>query len=120
MLDLPHIAIGIVYLFFGTIGGIYALRTLNMLRSSPELRVQRGIWLPILMGTIFFAVAGFLHIAEHTFYEGYEIELLHEVFVVTGVSSFVVGVFQYSKMQISYVHLKTKVLEEAQVETAKT
>lgn len=117
MLDIPHIAIGIVYLISGTIGGIYALRTLKTLHNSPELKTQRGIWLPILVGTMFFAFGGVLHIAEHAILEGYEIGLLHEIFVVTGLSSFVVGVLRYSKTQLEYVYLKTKVLEETKVET---
>jgi len=69
---------------------------------------------------MFFAFGGVLHIAEHAILEGYEIGLLHEIFVVTGLSSFVVGVLRYSKMQTDYVHLKTKVLEQAQVETIPT
>ena len=116
MVDIPHIATGVVYLFFGSLGGIFALRTLNTLHKSPELKTQLGIWLPILVGTIFFAGGGFFHISEH-FFEGFEVELLHEIFLVIGLSSFVVGVVRYSKVQMEYVHLKTKILEEAQVET---
>ena len=117
MVDISHIPTGVVYLFFGTMGGIYALRTLNTLRKSPELKTQVGIWLPILVGTMFFAAGGFVHIFEHTLFEGFEVELLNEALIVIGLSSIVIGVMRYSKLQIEYVHLKTKVLDEAKVET---
>ena len=115
--DLPHIVVGIVYLLFGALGGFYALRTLIMLYKSPEmLRTQQRIWLPILVGIVFFTVGGFLHIAEHSSYGSPEIELLHEIFVVMGLAAFVIGVLRYSQLQMNYYSLKREGLKRVQFE----
>ena len=117
MFDLPHIALGIVYLIFGTIGGFYSLKTLILLHKSPEvLKAQKSIWLPILVGTVFFTIGGLFHIAEHTILDSYEIGLLHELFVVSGISAFVIGVFQYSRLQMEYYSLKREGLKVIQFE----
>jgi spore maturation protein SpmA len=80
------------------------------------LKTQRTIWLPILVGVVFFTVGGFLHIVEHSFYESAEIALLHEISVVAGLSAFVIGVLHYSQMQTDYHKLKSKVLARVQFE----
>ena len=117
MYEIEHLTLGVIYLLFGTLGGFYSLKTLNWLRKSPEmLKTQRGIWLPILIGTIFFSIGGLLHIAEHSFLESAEIGLLHEIFIVAGLSAFVMGVLRYSQMQGDYYAMKNEGLKIVQSE----
>jgi len=110
--ELWHLIVGVVYIFFGVLGGFYALRALIVLYKSPEmLKTQRNLWLPILIGAMLFTTGGILHLAEHSFYPSPEIDLLHEIVVVMGVSFFIVSVMRYSQSQIDYYKLKREGLK---------
>lgn len=117
MYTLPHIILGIVYVVLGTLAGFFVLRTLNVLYKSPEmLRSQRAIWLPMLVGMLFFALGGFVHLAEHTFWETPETNLLHEVIVVTGLLITTIGVLRYTFLQLEYFRLKAKTIKKIQLQ----
>lgn len=119
--QLLHLVAGVVYIFFGVLGGFYALRALIVLYKSPEmLKTQRKIWLPVLIGATFFTIGGILHLAEHSFYPSPEIDLLHEIVVIIGLSFFVAGILQYSQLQINYYKLKREGLRRIQSERAET
>jgi heme/copper-type cytochrome/quinol oxidase subunit 3 len=112
-----HLAAGVVYIFFGLLGGFYALKTLIILYKSPEmLKTQRKIWLPILIGALFFTIGGILHLAEHSFYQSPEVDLLHEIVIIMGLSFFIASILQYSHLQINYYKLKREGLKRVQAE----
>jgi len=117
MYELYHQILGVIYVFLGTLGGFFALRTLIMLyKSSEMLKTQKGIWLPILISMLFFTIGGVLHIAEHSFYPSPETDLLHEVVIVTGLFIFTVSVLKYSQLQRNYYRFKQKVSARVQLE----
>lgn len=118
--ELLHLAVGLVYMFFGFIGGFYALKTLVSLYKSPEmLKTQRKIWLPLLIGAAFFTTGGILHLAEHSFYPNPVIDLLYDIFIATGFLFYVAGILQYSMLQIEYYKLKQEALKRTQHEQTK-
>jgi len=111
---------GTISVIFGVLGGCYAIRALTALYHSPEmLRSQRTIWLPILIGGAFFTLSGPLHFVEHSTFSGFlklssnsEVVLLRDVLTLIGFSFIVIGVVQYSRLQIEYYKLKQKALEK--------
>jgi len=108
-----HLVLGVINVFFGVLGGFYALRALVVLYRNPEmLKTQRIIWLPILIGGAFFTGSGLLYFAEHVYFSRSEMELLHEIFTAIGFSSFVIGVVKYSRLQIEYYMLKREALRK--------
>jgi heme/copper-type cytochrome/quinol oxidase subunit 3 len=112
-----HIIGGVVYLVFGGLGSYYVLKTLTILHKSPELsKTQRRLWLPILISTLFFAVGGVVHLADHTLYPDPLMEVLFEIVIITGVSFFTVSVLRYSQLQIEYYTLKNAGLKQIRVE----
>jgi heme/copper-type cytochrome/quinol oxidase subunit 3 len=112
-----HIIGGVVYLVFGGLGSYYVLKTLTILHKSPELsKTQRRLWLPILISTLFFAVGGVVHLADHTLYPDPLMEVLFEIVIITGVSFFTVSVLRYSQLQIEYYTLKDAGLKQIRVE----
>jgi heme/copper-type cytochrome/quinol oxidase subunit 3 len=112
-----HIIGGVVYLVFGGLGSFYVLKTLTILHKSPELsKTQRVLWLPILISTLFFAVGGVVHLADHTLYPDPLMEVLFEIVIITGVSFFTVSVLRYSQLQIEYYTLKNAGLKQIRVE----
>jgi len=112
-----HIIGGVVYLVLGGLGSFYALKTLTILHKSPELlKTQRVLWLPILISTLFFAVSGILHLADHTLYPDPLTDLLYEIATIIGVSVFTVAVLRYSHMQIEYYSLKQNGLKQIHIE----
>lgn len=115
--ELVHIVGGVVYLVFGGLGSFYALKTLAILYRSPELlKTQQRLWLPILIGTLFFAVSGILHLADHTLYPDPLTDLLYEIATIIGVSVFTVGVLRYSRLQREYYTLKQDGLKQIHIE----
>ena len=115
--ELLHIVGGVVYLVFGGLGSFYSLKTLAVLYRSPELlKTQRRLWLPILIGTLFFAISGILHLADHTLYPDPLTDLLHEIAIIIGVSFFTVGVLRYSQLQRGYYTLKHEGLKQIRLE----
>jgi len=117
MYTLPHLVLGVFYVFLGALGGYFALKTLMALYKSPEmLRSQRGIWLPILIGMVFFTMGGVIHLAEHTFWMAPEANLFHEVVVVTGFSIITVGVLRYSSLQLEYHRLRSETIGKVQLQ----
>ena len=117
MYELLHIVGGVVYLVFGGLGSFYSLKTLAVLYRSPELlKTQRRLWLPILIGTLFFAIGGILHLADHTLYPDPLTDLLHEIAIIIGVSFFTVGVLRYSQLQRGYYTLKHEGLKQIRLE----
>ena len=117
MYELLHIVGGVVYLVFGGLGSFYSLKTLAVLYRSPELlKTQRRLWLPILIGTLFFAISGILHLADHTLYPDPLTDLLHEIAIIIGVSFFTVGVLRYSQLQRGYYTLKHEGLKQIRLE----
>jgi len=116
MYTLPHLVLGVFYLFLGALGGSFALKTLMALHKSPEMwRSQRGIWLPILIGMVFFAIGGVIHFGEHSFWMAPEADLLHEIVIVMGFSLFTVGVLRYSYLQLEYYRLKCEAIGKIQL-----
>lgn len=116
-LEWLHAVVGVVELFFGVLGGFYALKALMVLHRSPEvLKAQRDIWLPILIGGAFFTVSGPLHFAEHGIYSNFfpisDIVLLRDILTLTGFAFVVLGVIRYSQMQIDYYKLKQEGLQK--------
>jgi len=112
-----HLALGTISVFFGVLGGSYALRALIALYRSPEmLESQRAIWLPILIGGAFITISGPLHFMEHSAFSNvspmYNIVLLRDILTLAGFSFIVVGVVQYSRIQIEYYKLKQKALQK--------
>ena len=117
MYELLHIIGGVVYLVFGGLGSFYALKTLTVLHKSPELsKTQRGLWLPILISTLFFAVGGVVHLADHLLYPDPLMDVLFEIVIIIGVSFFTVGVLRYSRLQIEYYTLKNAGLKQIRAE----
>ena len=117
MYESLHIIGGVVYLVLGGLGSFYALKTLTILHKSPELlKTQRVLWLPILISTLFFAVSGILHLADHTLYPDPLTDLLYEIATIIGVSVFTVAVLRYSHMQIEYYSLKQNGLKQIHIE----
>ena len=117
MYESVHIIGGVVYLVFGGLGSYYVLKTLTILHKSPELsKTQRRLWLPILISTLFFAVGGVVHLADHTLYPDPLMEVLFEIVIITGVSFFTVSVLRYSQLQIEYYTLKNAGLKQIRVE----
>ena len=115
--ELVHIVGGVVYLVFGGLGSFYALKTLAILYRSPELlKTQQRLWLPILTGTLFFAVSGILHLADHTLYPDPLTDLLYEIATIIGFSFFTVGVLRYSQLQRGYYTLKHEGLKQIRLE----
>jgi len=115
--ELVHIVGGVVYLVFGGLGSFYALKTLAILHRSPELlKTQQRLWLPILISTLFFAVSGILHLADHTLYPDPLTDLLYEITSFIGVSVFTVGVLRYSRLQREYYALKQDGLKQIHIE----
>ena len=117
MYELLHIIGGVVYLVFGGLGSYYVLKTLTILHKSPELsKTQRRLWLPILISTLFFAVGGVVHLADHLLYPDPLMDVLFEIVIIIGVSFFTVGVLRYSRLQIEYYTLKNAGLKQIRVE----
>lgn len=115
MYILLHIALGILYVVLGMFTGSFALKTLIALYKSPEmLKSQRAIWLPILVGMLFFAIGGVAHLAEHTFWTTPEANLSHEITVVTGLLITTIGVLRYSFLQLEYYRLKARTIKKMQ------
>jgi hypothetical protein len=107
---------GAVDVVFGVLGGFYVLRALMALHHSPEMwKTQRNIWLPILIGGVFFIVSGLLHFSEHSYFSGFssgfEMDLLRDVFNTVGFSLVTVGVIRDSQLQIKYYKLKREALQ---------
>ena len=115
MYESVHIIGGVVYLVFGSLGSYYALKTLTILHKSPELSAQRGLWLPILISTLFFAVGGVVHLADHTLYPDPLMDVLFEIVIIIGVSVFTLGVLRYSQLQKEYYTLKNAGLKQIRV-----
>ena len=116
MYESLHIISGVIYLVFGGVGSYCALKTLTILRKSPELSAQRGLWLPILISTLFFAVGGIVHLADHLLYPDPLMDVLFEIVLIIGVSFFTVSVLRYSQLQIEYYTLKNAGLKQLRVE----
>lgn len=112
--ELVHLAVAILFIVFGSVGGFYALRTLSVLYKSPEIKSQRKIWLPMLTATVFFSVGGFFHFADHTFYPAPEADLLYDIFIIIGFVLGITGLLQYAKLQIAYNKLKNAGLKNTQ------
>lgn len=111
-----HLVAGVVYVFFGVLGGFYALRALRSLHRSPEmLRSQRNIWLPILFGGAVFTVSGIFYFTEYSYFSSFnlnpEINLLRDASCVVGFLLLNIGVIRYSRLQIEYDKLKREALQ---------
>jgi len=112
-----HIISGVIYLVFGGVGSYCALKTLTILYKSPELsKTQLRLWLPILISTLFFAVGGIVHLADHLLYPDPLMDVLFEIVIIMGVSFFTVSILRYSHMQKEYYTLKNVGLKQIQVE----
>ncbi len=117
MYESLHIIGGVVYLVFGGLGSYHVLKTLTILHKSPELlKTQRRLWLPILISTLFFAVGGVVHLADHLLYPDPLMDVLFEIVVIIGVSFFTVSVLRYSQLQKEYYTLKNAGLKQIRVE----
>jgi hypothetical protein len=110
--ELAHLLAGAVHTFFAFFWGIYAIRSLRLLHGTPEvLKTQRCIWMPILIGGIFFTIGGILHFAEHIalfVYQPFEeiSDLLYDIFIVIGYTLLTVSVFRYWRLQKEYNEAK--------------
>ena len=117
MYESVHIIGGVVYRILGSLGSFYVLKTLRILHRSPELSKTQGrLWLPILISTLFFAVSGVVHLADHTLYPDPLMDVLFEIAIIIGVSFFTVGVLRYSQLQKEYYTLKNAGLKQIRVE----
>lgn len=115
MYELVHIVAGIIDMLIGVFMSYHALRALMVLHENPEvLKTQRKIWLPILIGTMFFAVSGLFHLVDHTFYSDPLTELLHEIALVAGLPFLAVAVFRYSRMQTEYNRMKREAVKKTE------
>ena len=117
MYESLHIISGVIYLVFGGVGSYCALKTLTILYKSPELsKTQLRLWLPILISTLFFAVGGIVHLADHLLYPDPLMDVLFEIVIIIGISVFTVSVIRYSQLQIKYDTLKNAGLKQIRVE----
>jgi hypothetical protein len=112
-----HLIAGMAYVFFGVLGGLYALKALRALYRCPEmLRTQQNIWIPVLLGGGFFTIGGIFYFTEHSCIAAFncnpEIDLLRNVTCLTGFLLLNIGVIRYSQLQIEYYKLKRKALEK--------
>jgi hypothetical protein len=112
-----HLFAGVVEVVFGVLGGFYALKALMALYRSPEmLKTQRNIWLPILIGGVFFIVSGLFHFAKHSYFlsldSSSEMNLLRDSSSVIGFSLLTIGIVRYSQLQIKYYRLKQEALQK--------
>jgi heme/copper-type cytochrome/quinol oxidase subunit 3 len=113
--ELVHIVAGLIDFSFGVFMSYHALRALMALHENPEmLKTQRKIWLPILIGTMFFAVSGLFHLVDHTVYSDPLTELLHEIALVAGLPFLAVAVFRYSQMQTEYNRIKREAVKKVE------
>lgn len=115
--EMLHIIAGAVYVVIGGLVSFYALKTLRVLYKNPEmLKTQRKMWLPLLIGAIFFTIGGIFHLIDHLFYPRPEIDLLYDIAILIGFSFFAVGTLQYSRFQIDYHKIKWETIRKTQTE----
>lgn len=111
--ELLHLLVTALFTSFAVFGGIYAIRTLMLLSGSPEMfKTQRKIWLPILIGSGFFILAGVFHFSEDVFQRSLEMPLLHHVFEVMGYSFIAFGIYRYWRLQKTYHQIKQEALRK--------